>query len=163
MNGTTDKLGKTAGLLEFRGGRSDAEQMSLFDAGLDDDSDDTDDETAVERPASASEPPQMRVPQDDTETQCRTSDPDVWFEPRFYPYLADVCLACPFRQWCATEALSLTAGTEYRVVGVWAGIDFKETDRGGRYRRRIQRLEHIALTGTDAPRRRKPKKPSVAA
>ncbi len=158
MNGTTDNPGKTAGLLEFRRGRSDAEQMSLFDAGLDDT-----DQAAVERSIAPSEPQQMRVPQDDTEMQCRTSDPDAWFEPRFYPYLAGACLACPFRQWCATEALNLTAGTEYRVVGMWAGIDFTETDRGGRYRRRIQRLEHIARTGTDAPRARKPKKPSVAA
>jgi hypothetical protein len=93
----------------------------------------------------------IRTPQDRRETPCSRSvvgsgDPNPWFDPKFYPYLALVCAACPFLQWCATEALALR-DNGYRVIGMWATVDFTEDDAAGRYRRRIQKLEKIAATG----------------
>lgn len=176
MNGTADSEdpGATAGLLDFRRGRgSDTQQMSLFDDAIPDDGasgDQNNQRVASEFPTMPApdgqgpvSPARMRIPDDDSEMQCRTSNPEVWFQERFYPVLTEVCESCPFRQWCANEALGLAASKQYHVVGVWAGVAFTETDTGGVYRRRIQRLEHIARTGADAPRKRRRKKPSVAA
>lgn len=122
----------------------DRHQLSLFD---DDDG---------QEPAYVMAPVRregMRAPTRDQPAPCRGGDsPDVWTDENHFPELAPICGSCPFRQWCATEALDQAA--QYHIVGMWAGIDFSETDRSGRYRRRIQKLEYIAATGR-VPRTRR--------
>ncbi|MEE3755250.1 WhiB family transcriptional regulator [Mycobacterium intracellulare] len=126
----------------------DPNQLSLFD---EDDSREPDCVMAPVRPEGIKEPTR------DNPAPCHASaDPDVWTDESCFPELAPICGSCPFRQWCATEALD-QASQGYHVVGMWAGIDFTETDRSGRYRRRIQKLEYIAATGR-APRTRRNRK-----
>lgn len=171
MNGEESgrPTGKTAGLLTFPATEAHRDQLCLFED--DQVKRDADlpkvDECAppdgvhtpgptVSAPAVVTEHGGMLVPNTDRPAPCRvaTDDPDVWTEPRFYPYLVEICNECPFRQWCANEALKMHADGDYRLIGLWAGIDFVEGDRAGRYRRRIQKLEHIAATGGSAPRTR---------
>ncbi|MBU8820475.1 WhiB family transcriptional regulator [Mycolicibacterium goodii] len=125
-----------------------------------------DGQLALFEPAAApAERVEIAVPTAERPTPCRTAGAgaDLWTDARAFPVLIEVCAACPFQRWCATQALDLhTDG--YRVVGVWAGVDFTETDRSGRYRRRIQRLE--ALARGERPRTRRSarsRRPVVAA
>lgn len=161
MNGEESgrPAGKTAGLLAFPATETDRQQLSLFeDNPAEHDAELANVEECVRPvgnpPAAAQEP--MLVPNADEPAPCSfaSDDPDVWTEPKFYPYLIDICNECPFRQWCAKEALKMRADGRYQLVGLWAGVDFAEEDRGGCYRRRIQKLEHIAATGS-APRTRR--------
>lgn len=143
--------GSTSGPLAALKGTGDADQRGLFD-------DDDDDAGPSDAGPSSGGPrpvtPAMRVPDKTNPTPCARSDrSEAWLEPDDYPYAIAQCQTCPFKQWCATEALSLTESEEYHVVGVWATIDFLETDRSGRYRRRIHKLEKIAATGV-VPRTR---------
>jgi hypothetical protein len=88
----------------------------------------------------------IRAPRDFRELPCRRSDPDLWFDRDAYSDVARVCAACPFLRWCATQALAHEDGG-YRVVGVWATVDFAEDAASGRYRRQIRKLQRIAATG----------------
>lgn len=166
MNGGESgrSIGKTAGLLAFPAAAADRDQLCLFEdnqAQHGADLPDVEDcvRPAANPPAAVAERTSMLVPNADRPAPCRVAsdDPDVWTEPRFYPYLVEICNECPFRQWCANEALKLHADGDYRLIGLWAGIDFAEGDRAGRYRRRVQKLEHIAATGSAPRARRQPR------
>lgn len=86
--------------------------------------------------------------------RCGSTDPrpDSWFEADEFAHAVSVCHTCPFLRYCAQEALELAS--DYHIVGVWATVDFQETDRHGRYRRRINALKKIAATGVVPPTRR---------
>lgn len=143
-----DTPGQSAGVLPF------PQQMSLFD-----------DAEAGERAdlaiaAGPVEPAAIRVPERDTDMACRTTGHlNMWTDERFFADLAPICNACPFRQWCAGRALEQSR--QFHLVGMWAGVDFSETDKSGRYRRRIDKLEYIAATGL-TPKTRRNKKPAAA-
>ncbi|ORA35524.1 hypothetical protein BST20_17400 [Mycobacterium branderi] len=73
------------------------------------------------------------------EPACRR-DPDRWFDKRNRRYALEQCLYCPWRSWCAGQALA-----DKRNWGMWAGIWIDV----GKHRAVADRLRAIANPGTD--------------
>lgn len=86
---------------------------------------------------------------------CRSYDPDI----RHTPELADrgraICAQCPVIRRCAAYALEISAVTGYRLSGLWAGVDIPDALTRSAYRNRLNRLRHVAATGTQLPVRRR--------
>jgi len=52
------------------------------------------------------------------EANCRTTDPEVWFDPTTFTLAKQICNECPIRVKCLQFALD---GQDF-TYGVWGGL-----------------------------------------
>lgn len=90
---------------------------------------------------------------------CRLHDPELWHAPDLSEQARAICTQCPAIRSCAARALQISAA--YRLSGLWAGVDIPETTTRSAYRNRLNRLRHVAATGTQLPARRRLRRVAV--
>ncbi|MFW0154098.1 WhiB family transcriptional regulator [Mycobacterium sp. smrl_JER01] len=86
---------------------------------------------------------------------CRSYDPEIWHTPELVDHGRAICAQCPVVRRCAAYALEISAVTAYRLSGLWAGVDIPDALTRSAYRNRLNRLRHVAATGTQLPVRRR--------
>ncbi|ASL18317.1 Transcription factor WhiB (plasmid) [Mycobacterium intracellulare subsp. chimaera] len=82
-------------------------------------------------------------------------DPEAWHDESRWAWAEAACKSCPFLQSCAQQATDFYRQTPYHLSGVWAGVAVSETDRGGKYQRKIKKLSYIATYGRFPPKRQR--------